>query len=97
VREKETKGWRRSKKIALIESMNSRWEDLAKDWGNEFKPAPAISAARESLAQLEKTRAFGMTHSVINPRLNKLHTVGIANGAVFSRIGICVQQNLSHR
>src|ERR1700690_1079102 len=29
-REKEIKGWRRSKKIALIESMNPRWEDLAK-------------------------------------------------------------------
>jgi|SRR5712691_4629996 len=28
-REKEIKGWRRSKKIALIESMNPRWDDLA--------------------------------------------------------------------
>ncbi len=28
-REKEIKGWRRSKKIALIESMNPRWADLA--------------------------------------------------------------------
>ncbi len=37
-REKEIKGWRRSKKIKFIESMNPRWEDLAKDWGNEFKP-----------------------------------------------------------
>ena len=27
-REKEIKGWRRSKKIALIESINPRWEDL---------------------------------------------------------------------
>ena len=40
-REKEIKGWRRSKKIKLIESMNPRWEDLAKDWGNEYKPEPA--------------------------------------------------------
>jgi putative endonuclease len=40
-REKEIKGWRRSKKIKLIESMNPRWEDLAKDWGNEYKPAAA--------------------------------------------------------
>jgi hypothetical protein len=37
-REKEIKGWRRSKKIKLIESMNPRWEDLAKDWGNVYKP-----------------------------------------------------------
>jgi putative endonuclease len=40
-REKESKGWRRSKKIKLIESMNPRWEDLAKDWGNKYKPDPA--------------------------------------------------------
>ncbi len=31
-REKEIKGWRRSKKIALIKSLNSKWEDLAADW-----------------------------------------------------------------
>ena len=37
-REKEMKGWRRSKKIALIMSMNSRWEDLAKDWQNIYEP-----------------------------------------------------------
>jgi putative endonuclease len=32
-REKELKGWLRSKKIALIESSNPRWEDLAATWG----------------------------------------------------------------
>jgi len=31
-REKELKGWRREKKVALLESMNSKWEDLAADW-----------------------------------------------------------------
>jgi putative endonuclease len=31
-REKQIKGWRRSKKIALIESMNPEWRDLAEDW-----------------------------------------------------------------
>jgi putative endonuclease len=30
-REKEIKGWSRQKKIALIESMNPRWKDLADD------------------------------------------------------------------
>jgi len=34
-REKEIKGWRRSKKIALIKSMNPKWEDLAADWFEE--------------------------------------------------------------
>jgi|SRR5690348_15210937 putative endonuclease len=37
-REKEIKGWRRSKKIQLINSMNLKWEDLAKDWQNVYKP-----------------------------------------------------------
>lgn len=32
-REKEIKGWARKKKIALIESMNPKWEDLAESWG----------------------------------------------------------------
>ena len=31
-REKQIKGWRRSKKIALIESVNPNWKDLAMDW-----------------------------------------------------------------
>lgn len=30
--EKRIKGWLRKKKIALIESKNPRWDDLAKDW-----------------------------------------------------------------
>jgi putative endonuclease len=37
-REKELKGWRRSKKIALIESMNPAWTDLSRDW-YECEPA----------------------------------------------------------
>ncbi len=35
-REKQLKGWRRSKKIALIEKMNPRWEDLAEHWGQKI-------------------------------------------------------------
>ena len=35
-REKQLKGYRRAKKIALIESMNPRWEDLSESWGREF-------------------------------------------------------------
>jgi putative endonuclease len=31
-REKEIKGWRRKKKIYLIESMNPEWNDLSADW-----------------------------------------------------------------
>lgn len=32
VREKQIKGWLRSKKIGLIESANPKWEDLSKEW-----------------------------------------------------------------
>ena len=35
-REKELKGGRRSKKIAIIESMNPRWRDLSENWGREM-------------------------------------------------------------
>jgi len=35
-REKQIKRWRRSKKIALIEKMNPRWEDLAEHWGQKM-------------------------------------------------------------
>jgi putative endonuclease len=38
-REKEIKGWRRSKKVRLIESMNPRWHDLAERWFDPYKPA----------------------------------------------------------
>ncbi len=31
-REKQIKGWLRKKKIALIESMNPDWKELAEDW-----------------------------------------------------------------
>jgi putative endonuclease len=35
-REKQLKGWRRAKKIALIEFRNPRWEGLAEKWGSEM-------------------------------------------------------------
>ncbi len=35
-RELQLKGWRKQKKIALIERMNPRWEDLAENWGREM-------------------------------------------------------------
>lgn len=31
-REKELKDWNRAKKIALVESVNPLWDDLAADW-----------------------------------------------------------------
>ena len=31
-REKEIKGWRREKKVALLEGMNPEWKDLSEDF-----------------------------------------------------------------
>src|SRR5262249_34795154 len=31
-REKQVKDWTRAKRVALIESLNPTWEDLAADW-----------------------------------------------------------------
>ena len=46
-REKEIKGWRRSKKINLIESMNPHWHDLAAEWRDEHKPVNRVLADPE--------------------------------------------------
>jgi putative endonuclease len=35
-RETEIKKWRRGKKVALIESANPLWNDLAADWGQHI-------------------------------------------------------------
>ncbi|HJT01650.1 MAG TPA: GIY-YIG nuclease family protein [Terriglobales bacterium] len=53
-REKQIKGWTRSKKIALVTEFNPKWDDLAANWHHRFKPDGALdpeppSAAREIL------------------------------------------------
>ena len=35
-REKQIKRWSRSKKLALIEKMNPRWQDLAEHWDSKY-------------------------------------------------------------
>ena len=42
-REKELKGWRRSRKIALIESTNPAWTDLSRGW-YDYEPADYFRA-----------------------------------------------------
>ena len=42
-REKQIKAWRRSKRIALIESTNPQWRDLSDVW---FSPSPPDSSLR---------------------------------------------------
>lgn len=38
-RETQLKGWRRAKKIGLIERENPTWIDLSEDWGKTFLKA----------------------------------------------------------
>ena len=42
-REKQIKAWRRSKRVALIESANPEWRDLSDGWSS---PAPPDSSLR---------------------------------------------------
>jgi putative endonuclease len=43
-REKELKGWRRERKLALIEAANPTWQDLSAEWG---KPIASVSWAED--------------------------------------------------
>jgi len=51
-REKKIKGWRRSRKVTLIESQNPGWRDLSRDFGREFQPT-APGSSRDSLLRSE--------------------------------------------
>ena len=47
-REKQLKGWRRKKKIWLIEKMNPQWKDLSRDW-YELPKKPLLRNSRVEL------------------------------------------------
>jgi putative endonuclease len=47
-RETEIKKWRREKKIALIESLNPAWADLAEGWGRRISLKRADSSPAEA-------------------------------------------------
>jgi putative endonuclease len=49
-REKQLKGWRREKKIALIEKMNPAWIDLSRNW-YDSEPADFKRATDRILKQ----------------------------------------------
>ena len=46
-REKQLKGWSRKKKIALIESRNPQWLNLAKDWYPWMKKSSETQVAAQ--------------------------------------------------
>jgi putative endonuclease len=49
-RERILKGWSRAKKIALIESVNPKWQDLSASWGREFL------VQRQSMKEADEAR-----------------------------------------
>jgi putative endonuclease len=57
-RHKRIKGWTRKRKIALIESINPEWQDLAKDWGwQRLMPNESIAAAKAKAERAKKLSA----------------------------------------
>jgi putative endonuclease len=46
-REKQIKRWSRKKKIALIESMNPKWDDLSREWGQKIDFEAIVKKASE--------------------------------------------------
>ena len=46
-REKQLKGWRREKKIHLIESENPTWRDLSEEWGKPITLKDIVRQADE--------------------------------------------------
>ncbi len=53
-RETEIKGWRREKKVALIEERNPTWEDLAEGWGEAAVMTVSRTADSSCLASLAR-------------------------------------------
>ncbi|HEV3114472.1 MAG TPA: GIY-YIG nuclease family protein, partial [Candidatus Binataceae bacterium] len=62
-REKELKGWRRSKKIALIQGVNPQWSDLSRDLIDRVEASPDQSLRGDPSPTLPQLRpaSFGMT------------------------------------
>jgi putative endonuclease len=44
-REKQIKGWRREKKIKLIDSTNPQWNDLAESWYDSYIRVSKLDAS----------------------------------------------------
>jgi putative endonuclease len=60
-REKQVKGWLRRKKVALIESVNPYWEDLAKEWYEEIPTAPTLRLRPQGDIRMASLRMASLT------------------------------------
>jgi|SRR5579862_6898389 len=53
-RERQLKGWRREKKIALIKSLNPQWTDLSRGWLELMHPSGGRDASTAQLLRRAK-------------------------------------------
>jgi putative endonuclease len=56
-REKQVKGWKRERKIALIESINPSWRDLSKDFQRIYEPETKPGKSRDASPQKHRGSA----------------------------------------
>ena len=61
-REKQIKGWLRSKKVELIETENPRWVDLAYSW-EEGTPPPQALRPAAGLRETSRKPQIGVSYS----------------------------------
>jgi putative endonuclease len=63
--EKQLKGWRRSKKIALSECLNPHWLDLSRGWYSQMKDG---GASRDASTPSARSQATGLPTLSMTPR-----------------------------
>jgi putative endonuclease len=66
--EKKLKGWRRSRKVALIEQTNPRWLDLSDDWNSSQSYMTVHGRWKKCYEILLLRYSRGVDRSKIDPR-----------------------------
>ena len=73
-REKQIKAWTRAKRIALINSLNPTWEDLAEGWGERFNCRSLASPPQQANTRpAGDPGSLGMTRLIRVQVLRKPH------------------------
>ena len=66
-REKQIKGWLRSKKIALIESGNPQWRDLSEGWSPPLQTLRVAQGDEEGPCHSERSEESGEARNLAQP------------------------------
>ena len=73
-REKQIKGWARVKKVAMIDSLNPEWNDLAERWfgdGSSDDPSHSLGVTRGTSRQAIPRLARDDSHGRRGPRAKR--------------------------